>query len=62
MTLYLTDRLPVADIAAPKASGLVHAVKYYPAGATTNSDAGVTRISMQLSRRSKQWNSTACRC
>ncbi len=44
MTLYLTDRTSAADIAAAKTSGFVHAVKYYPAGATTNSDAGVTRI------------------
>ena len=42
MTLYLTDRTPAAEIAAAKASGFVHAVKYYPAGATTNSDSGVT--------------------
>jgi dihydroorotase len=44
MTLYLTDNTPVAEIAAAKASGFVHAVKYYPAGATTNSDSGVTSI------------------
>ena len=44
MTLYLTDNTSVAEIAAAKASGFVHAVKYYPAGATTNSDAGVTRL------------------
>ena len=42
MTLYLTDRTPPAEIAAAKASGFVHAVKYYPAGATTNSENGVT--------------------
>ena len=42
MTLYLTDRTPAAEIAAAKASGFVHAVKYYPAGATTNSENGVT--------------------
>jgi dihydroorotase len=42
MTLYLTDRTPPSEIAAAKASGFVHAVKYYPAGATTNSDSGVT--------------------
>lgn len=41
MTLYLTEKTSPADIAAAKASGFVHAVKYYPAGATTNSDAGV---------------------
>jgi dihydroorotase len=44
MTLYLTDRTAPAEIAAAKASGFVHAVKYYPAGATTNSDSGVTAI------------------
>ncbi len=44
MTLYLTDLTSPAEIAAAKASGFVHAVKYYPAGATTNSDAGVTQI------------------
>ncbi|MBL8735423.1 MAG: dihydroorotase [Planctomycetes bacterium] len=42
MTLYLTDRTPAEEIAAAKASGFVHAVKYYPAGATTNSENGVT--------------------
>lgn len=41
MTLYLTEATSPADIAEAKASGFVHAVKYYPAGATTNSDAGV---------------------
>ena len=44
MTLYLTDNTPASEIAAAKASGFVHAVKYYPAGATTNSDSGVTSI------------------
>jgi len=44
MTLYLTDNTPPAEIDAAKASGLVHAVKYYPAGATTHSDAGVTDL------------------
>ena len=44
MTLYLTDNTPTSEIAAAKASGFVHAVKYYPAGATTNSDSGVTSI------------------
>ena len=44
MTLYLTDNTPVDEIAAARASGLVHAVKYYPAGATTNSDSGVTAL------------------
>jgi dihydroorotase len=44
MTLYLTDHTSPAEIAAAKASGFVHAVKYYPAGATTNADSGVTRL------------------
>src|SRR5262245_20453536 len=44
MTLYLTDNPPPEGAATAKASGAVHAVKYYPAGATTHSDAGVTDI------------------
>ena len=42
MTLYLTDNTKAEEIRKAKASGIVHAVKYYPAGATTNSDSGVT--------------------
>ena len=45
MTLYLTDKTTPDNINEAKASGLVHAVKLYPAGATTHSDAGVTDIS-----------------
>ena len=45
MTLYLTDDTPPEEIARAKLSGRVHGVKFYPAGATTHSDAGVTRIS-----------------
>jgi dihydroorotase len=44
MTLYLTDNLPASEIDAAKQSGFIHAVKLYPAGATTNSDAGVTDL------------------
>jgi dihydroorotase len=44
MTLYLTDNTDPDEIKRAKASGFVHAVKYYPAGATTNSDSGVTDI------------------
>ncbi|MFN7087456.1 MAG: dihydroorotase [Burkholderiales bacterium] len=44
MTLYLTDNTRPEEIATAKQSGLVHAVKYYPAGATTNSDSGVTDL------------------
>ena len=44
MTLYLTDNTLAEEIARAKASGFVHGVKLYPAGATTNSDSGVTDI------------------
>ncbi len=43
MTLYLTDNLPASEIARAHEAGVV-ALKLYPAGATTNSDAGVTDI------------------
>jgi dihydroorotase len=43
MTLYLTDNTPPDEIARAQAAGVV-ALKLYPAGATTNSDAGVTDI------------------
>lgn len=44
MTLYLTDNTRPEEIVKAKASGLVHGVKLYPAGATTNSDSGVTSL------------------
>ncbi len=44
MTLYLTDRTSVATIREAHQSAHVFGVKYYPAGATTNSDSGVTQI------------------
>ena len=44
MTLYLTDNTAAAEIERAAKSGVVKAVKYYPAGATTNSDAGVSDI------------------
>lgn len=44
MTLYLTDNTSAEDILQAKASGIVHGVKLYPAGATTNSDSGVTNL------------------
>ena len=44
MTLYLTDNTPAEEIDAAQSSGFVHGVKLYPAGATTNSDAGVTGL------------------
>lgn len=44
MTLYLTDNTTAQEIRHARESGVIHAVKLYPAGATTNSDAGVTDI------------------
>lgn len=44
MTLYLTDSTPVSEISKVHQSSSVHALKYYPAGATTNSENGVTAI------------------
>jgi len=44
MTLYLTDNTPSSEIVEARKSGIVHGVKLYPAGATTNSADGVTDI------------------
>ncbi|MFW5440162.1 MAG: dihydroorotase [Methylophilaceae bacterium] len=44
MVLYLTDKTNANEIRKAKTSGIVHGVKLYPAGATTNSDSGVTSI------------------
>ena len=44
MTLYLTDNTSVDDIKKAKASGFIYGVKLYPAGATTNSDSGVSDL------------------
>lgn len=44
MTLYLTDNTSPDEIRRAKDSGIIHGVKLYPAGATTNSDAGVTSL------------------
>ena len=44
MTLYLTDNTPSDEIARARQSGHVYGVKLYPAGATTNSDQGVTNL------------------
>jgi dihydroorotase len=50
MTLYLTDNTSVQEIHAARHSGFVHGVKLYPAGATTNSDAGVTDLLAKCSK------------
>jgi dihydroorotase len=44
MTLYLTDNTSPNEVHRAKQSGFVHAIKYYPAGATTHADAGVTAL------------------
>jgi dihydroorotase len=44
MTLYLTDNTPTEEVRRATQSGFVHAIKYYPAGATTHADAGVTAL------------------
>lgn len=44
MTLYLTDNTRGEEIRKARESGLIHAVKLYPSGATTNSDFGVTSL------------------
>ncbi len=44
MTLYLTDNTSAAEIEKAKVSGIIHGVKLYPAGATTNSDFGVSDL------------------
>lgn len=48
MTLYLTETTDPADVAAAFADGLIHAVKLYPAGATTNSASGVKDINKAM--------------
>lgn len=49
MTLYLTEGTDAADVASAHASGLVTAVKLYPAGATTNSNSGVRDLDKVMS-------------
>jgi dihydroorotase len=49
MTLYLTDNTAAEEIFHAQQSGFIHAVKYYPAGATTNSDSGVTDLTRAYS-------------
>jgi dihydroorotase len=44
MTLYLTDNTPPDEVRRARESGIIHGVKLYPAGATTNSDSGVTNL------------------
>ncbi|WP_028451436.1 dihydroorotase [Chitinilyticum aquatile] len=48
MTLYLTDNTSPDEIVRARESGFVHGVKLYPAGATTNSDSGVTDLDRRM--------------
>jgi dihydroorotase len=59
MSLYLTDKLPPEEIARAEAG--VRALKLYPAGATTNSDAGVTDI-RNTYKTLEAMQRTACCC
>jgi len=66
MTLYLTDATTRDDVIAAKNSGLIHAYKLYPAGATTNSEFGVTSldrilVALQVVHRPSA-NSCCCHC
>ena len=61
MTLYTTDNTTPAEVALAQASGVVRAVKYYPAGATTNSDSGVTRLEHCFPAL-EAMEKAACRC
>lgn len=57
MTLYLTDNTTSAEIVRAKESGAIHGIKLYPAGATTNSDAGVTDIAKcYATLAAMEWN------
>lgn len=62
MTLYLTETTDETDVAAAAAEGLIHAVKLYPAGATTNSQSGVRDIDkvMPLLERMAQDDIVLC--
>jgi dihydroorotase len=46
MTLYLTDRTDPIEVDRARASGAVYAIKYYPAGATTHAESGVTDLAL----------------
>ena len=61
MTLYLTDVTKPQEIDAAKASGLIHAIKYYPAAATANSENGVTNLQRVYPVIAEMENTT-CRC
>ena len=61
MTLYLTEETDPADVELAHASGLITAIKLYPAGATTNSASGVRDFD-KVRPCSKRWRRSGCRC
>ena len=61
MTLYLTEETEVRDVVAAAEIGLIAAVKLYPAGATTNSAAGVRDLS-RVRRVLENMRASGCRC
>ena len=61
MTLYLTEATTAVQILEAARSGQVHAVKLYPAGATTHSDAGVATCDIATPPW-RRWPSAACHC
>src|SRR5690554_5166746 len=61
MTLYLTDQLHPDEVRLAYNSGLVRAIKYYPAGATTNSESGVTQIEKTYPRSEERRVGKECR-
>lgn len=61
MSLYLTDNTSPDEIRKAKASGAVVAAKLYPAGATTNSDSGVTNAK-NIYPVLEAWKKWACCC
>ena len=62
MTLYLTDNTSGEEIFRAHESGQVYAVKLYPAGATTNSDAGVTDLLGKCAKALEALENAACPC
>jgi len=62
MTLYLTDSTTREDVIAAKNSGLIHAYKLYPAGATTNSEFGVTSLDRILVALQVEYHVPLCTC
>ena len=61
MTLYLTDNTSAEEITRACDDANIYAIKYYPAGATTNSDSGVTQSNAQITIFTAVFVSKICR-